>query len=197
MALLPGFQEDFLSSNDWETPPNLAKFVASLVEGKNIIDAGAGNGAITRFLPGNPYAIELNKARCKNGYFNARNAKWINKDYLRVKPRFRVDCIVSNPPFNEQDGLELGLEFIKKSLELIDKDGLIILILPSTFFQTKKARKFILDNNLRFSFSDIFMISGRVGYIKNGIAHNDRQCYDSVFTLVPHIGSTNVDIIEL
>lgn len=197
MALLPGFEDNFISNNDWETPPNLAKFVASLVSGKNIIDAGAGNGAITRFLPGNPYAIELNRARYKNGSVNASNAKWINKDYLRIKPKFRVDCIVSNPPFNEQDGLELGLEFIKKSLEIIDKDGLIILILPSTFFQTKKAKNFILANNLVFSFSDIFMISGRVGYIKNEVVHNGRQCYDSVFTLVPHIGSTNVEIIEL
>lgn len=193
MTFLPGLESEFADNNDWVTPEKLARFAASLVEGKKIVEPGAGTGAITRFLPAKSIAIERNSIRLKQGEKVAPNARWIRADYLSLHFKSKVDCVIANPPFSS----DLGFEFIRKSLEILREDGKLILILPSTYFQTEKARKFIESCPTKFSFSDVFQLTGRVAYIRNGVPIKNRQCYDAVFVIVPYITTCNFDIVSL
>lgn len=54
------------------------------------------------------------------------------------------NLIISNPPFY------LAEEFIKKSLELVEKGGYVIMLLRLNFFGSKK-RKQIFENNMPLS----------------------------------------------
>ena len=72
----------------------------------------------------------------------------INADYLNIdySDKDSPDIIISNPPFY------LGMEFIKKSLEVVDDGGYVIMLLRLNFFGSKSRKPFFNDNMPKYCF---------------------------------------------
>lgn len=166
------------SSDDWETPPPVAHFIASLLRPieKNICEPSAGRGAIAQYLPNGATCIELNPDRFASGAVPHQN--WLCGDFLKYaqQPDQFFNVVVGNPPFS------LGVEFIKAAMSIIVADGRVLFLLPSDFFQTKRVASQMV--NAGIAISRQWQIVGRVSYEKEGITHHGRQCSDAVFELV-------------
>lgn len=164
--------------DDWETPPQVAIAIAEIVkgygEGLRILEPAAGRGAIAKYLPANTTCIEINPIRHMAGAISNQN--WICGNFLLLAETFNpFDVIVGNPPFS------LAVKFLEVGAKIINRDGRILFLLPSDFFQPQaRAKAFSL---VGLSIVRQFPIVGRVGYDQEGIIHNERQCSDSIFEM--------------
>lgn len=61
-------------------------------------------------------------------------------DYLRHKPTYKPDIIITNPPFS------LAIEIIKKALTEVKEGGLVIMLLRLNFFGSQSRYKFWQEN---------------------------------------------------
>lgn len=167
-------------ADDWETPPEVARFMASLVQPheQRICEPSAGTGNIARYLDDLTVCVEKNPIRCEAGRSQNPSKDWWNSDYLTFSELYigyRFDLIVGNPPFS------LACDFLQVSTRILSPEGRILFLLPSEFFQSQARAQALRDTGLVITHQ--WMIAGRVGYLKEGEVYNQRQCYDSVFEL--------------
>ena len=136
---------------------------------KKVLEPSCGSceyiSAINKSYPNlNITGIELNKTIFDSiKKFEDDNIKLINDDYLKYKFESKFDLIIGNPPFfvmkksnvdksyyDYFDGRpNIFILFIIKSIELLNKDGVISFVLPSNFSNClyyDKTRKYICDN---------------------------------------------------
>lgn len=179
----PQVTEDF-TPDDWETPDELAKFIAELTKpsDKIVLDAGAGRGQITQFIQPKKgrviQAIEIKKGRFHEGRLRCPHAEWFNQDFLTLEPYHSIDLITSNPPFS------LGMNFIDRGLRWLNEDNpeaRLQFILPLDYFCTEGRGKML--GYLNCHFHEVMPIIGRVGFIREGKQEKRRQCYDAIFDI--------------
>lgn len=161
--------EDMLQSN---TSPELAEFMVKLAgikKNDTVLDPASGMGNILREVGsrgGKQHGIEINKEMLNfSAFFNDlvnQEIKLFNFDFLRPFTKKRkkltppkINHIILDPPMGqklERDNQLLYIEeiFIKKSLELLNKNGNLIVNVPiSTLYRggrSRNFRKYILDN---------------------------------------------------
>ena len=105
---------------------------------EQVAELMAGDGAITKHLPGRVMAVEIKKKRLKIGKSKVPSAFWLQLDVFRrrflqeyaIGKRNSVKIVVSNPPFEfAMSTLRVAFEMIKWS-----KDGRVIMLLPTSYF---------------------------------------------------------------
>lgn len=182
MQQLSLFEEDLTewTSDDWQTPNREAEAIARLTLSceQVIIDAGAGRGQITKFLPNDRtiYAVERNRVRVANGEAIAPCAIWINQDYLEYYPPQKADLVIANPPFSQT------LEFIAHSLQLLAPSGRVLFLLPIDWNCRvgASAEWERLNAHIRHE----YRFRRRVNYLNNrGVIEGGRQVCDAVFDI--------------
>ena len=159
----------------WETPEPVARFMASLLlpHERRILEPSAGRGAIAQHLPDFTTCIELDPVRHQEGAVPHQN--WMCGDFLsyaKNAPK-RFDVVIGNPPFSR------GMEFIFAAAKVRKMDGRILYLLPTEFFQSQERAVQFLDSGLVITSQ--WQIAGRIGFEQEGVIHNGRQCYDTVF----------------
>ncbi|MEO1399623.1 MAG: class I SAM-dependent methyltransferase [Cyanobacteria bacterium J06635_1] len=169
------------TTDDWETPDDIAKALADLVRlDERVVEVGAGGGQISQYLYGSPICVESSVKRVARGREKAQHCKWVEEDFFHWAARQRnncVDCFIANPPFS------IALDLVEAALPLLATKGRFLLLLPTEFFQSQtraaqlRALGLVISNEWR--------IAGRVAYLKLGVSHPGRQCYDSIFELRP------------
>lgn len=182
---LPGFEPDIekWTSDDWETPNDIAAAIARLItiHEINILEPTAGNGQIVKNIPFNKrvWAIEQKEGRYVYGADCSRNCsfiQWINADFLSTSLEMRFDVIVTNPPFS------LRMEFIERSLQLLKSNGRLLFLLPIDFYcgnaMGDKWRQ------LPCYIYKQYTIQYRVPYLNSdGVPQKGRRVYDAVFDI--------------
>lgn len=92
-------------------------------------------------------------------------------DYLELdkKPASGSMSIITNPPYSH------GLEFLKKSFELMDGDDYYVFLGRIQFLEGKKRREFFNEHPPKY----VFVFSERQNCWKDGIETNDSSaiCY--------------------
>jgi adenine-specific DNA methylase len=179
--------DDEFTSDDYETPDNVAQKIASLVlpSDLDILEPAAGTGQIVKAIPAKIdrkiLAVEIKKNRFNIGSSACASAIWAKTNFLELDFSIAVfDLVVTNPPFS------LGIEFIEQSLKLLNlnyKHARLLFLLPHDFFHsTKRNAEF---SRLDCHIHQVYGLINRVAYIKDGKALSGRQVYDSVFDLRP------------
>ena len=104
-------------------------------------------------------------------HFNTGNTQILNQDYITYKPQTKFDLIIGNPPFYVMKKGDVGPEyhryfggrpnifilFIIKSLQLLNKGGILSFILPKSFTNClyyNKTREYIYNNFQILNISD-------------------------------------------
>jgi len=174
-------------SDDYETPEPEAKQLAALVGNPYgaVIDAGAGTGNISRFLPKGTICLETNPLRLAMGRDRAAHCEWVKDDFTLWSPKRHglnyVSVVAGNPPFS------LALDFINHALSIIHPHyGRVVFILPSDTFN-----KVHIQNGICFPYriSRVVYLKGRVSYLKNGKPQSGRQIADNIWTIQHEIGA--------
>ena len=135
---------------------------------KRILDVGTGTGLIAlimaqKFPVAQIDAVEIETAAAEQAFENFQNSPWknnlhlIHHNFLQYSPAHHYDCIISNPPYFDEDitpenksrqiarhthSLSLK-DFIEKSQSILSPQGNICLILP---VQKEKDLQHILSN---------------------------------------------------
>lgn len=165
------------SSDDWETPDRIAQYMASLIRPHEhfIVEPSAGTGNISAHLPDGTHCIERNIQRWAIGYKKQPQHHWVCQDYLNFYPdkimNRGADVVIGNPPFS------LWVEFLNHSLQLIRTRGRVLFLGPCDTFHKPSTLKALIAPVV----VNPMPIVGRVAYMRDGVAVNGRQIYDSVF----------------
>ncbi len=115
----------------------------------------------------------------KDGRILAPNALWIENSFFAVSPG-SVDVVCTNPPFSRAiEGIERALKWLNPE----NPNARLLFLLPGDFFcsQERSDRFEAIDCHIAHR----YRIRGRVGYIKEGIAQDQRQIYDCVLDIRP------------
>lgn len=176
------------TSDDWEAPDSVARAIAAevrdgsipgLPRDRVIIDAGAGCGQISQFLPAGSICIESNLARVALGQLKAPHCVWHQANFLTwdFEADTAADLVIGNPPFS------LAAEFLNHALELIHDRGRVVFLLPCD--TVHKPEAFLAKIKFDFTHSDRPIV-GRIAYLRDGRPVAGRQVYDSIFTFWPY-----------
>lgn len=167
-----GEKEKFLISFV-ETPPEIIDLMVNLIKkpkSASVLDSGSGKGLFIKGLLKSEFknieAIELNEKNY-NHLIKSFNEKTIyNEDYLNWDPGKKYDTIIGNPPYQHYNSLpeqirqevasivnskesDIYYAFIMKSIDLLEKNGELIYIVPYGFFyntHAKNVRRKIIEN---------------------------------------------------
>lgn len=149
------------------------------------------------------YGIELNNyifdSICN---FNLKNniLKLIHDDFLNHKFQLKFDLIIGNPPYGrffvpEQESnivygsCNMYIQFILKSLTLLQPNGILCFLLPSNFSRTfsySNVRKYLYES---YSILDIVEYSGRrflntsISTIALFIQKNNNRLQNDLYTV--------------
>lgn len=168
------------------TPAKVARFLGDLVDaGEKVVELGAGEGAISYWLPEGTVCLEILEHRVKRGKEAAPHVEWHQADCL--SPAFlrwmlvqgvahSFDVVVSNPAF------ELGLCFLYVALQLLSfsEQAHIIFLLPSDFFEGSAARTRVYKL-LQLRVVTEYKL-GHLGFYEDKRSAEKKSC-DSLFVL--------------
>ena len=93
-----------------------------------------------------------------------------HEDYLKAKLNYKLNLIISNPPFNQAS------LFIEKALNHVDDNGFVVMLLRLNFFGSKERKSFFdkhmpetcFVHHQRIGFADKKDSSGYVLFDKDG-----------------------------
>jgi len=187
--LLGNYQRVHDSNIICSTPPNISLFLGQLATGINttdVVELGAGTGALTVNLPTGVVAYELRPERIDVAQTKAPHAVFRDAADVLTKTSlvgmvgrnecFAYDLVVSNPDF------EVGLSFIYLGLQLLSfkSHARMLFLLPSDFFVGS-----ILRNRV-YKLLDCHIVHeyklGHVGYYDKNRRKQKKTC-DSIFVL--------------
>ena len=129
------------------TPVPFAKFMDRVSErydhGGKVMDLMAGEGGITRYLPRDVIAVEVDSGRVAVGRELVKHAEWVQQDITSLEfiaayvdaQRHEYEFIVSNPQF------EMGFMALAIISELLKPDGTAVVLLPTDFFDSTQTRR--------------------------------------------------------
>lgn len=194
--------EDF-TNDDYETPDDIAKAMATLVlpADKNILEPFAGTGQIVKYLPSDRIldVVELKRSRYMQLIELQNHCFAYHGSFFNFVYGNEYDLIITNPPFG------IVMEAISHSLKLLNPDNptarLLFLIPLDTFASQGRSEKL---KNLDAHIHHTHLIPKRIDYLKDGepmskcqkiingipqfkngkpIKNSGRQCYDAVFDI--------------
>lgn len=176
------------SSDDWESPDDTARKIASLVlpSDLTILEPAAGTGQIAKFLPAGSIAVEIQHGRYQIGRSKASSCAWYCADFLNPKFRFDrgdtrndgFDLVATNPPFS------IGMQFIARSLSLLNpsyEHARLLFLLPADYFQAKGINQAF--SSLDCHIHRVYQFVGRIAYLESGVAKSGRMRNDCVFDI--------------
>ena len=149
----------------YATPINVVENILSSFDisdrGVSILEPSAGNGNISRtikkYYP-NKYitSVEIRESEVLN-LAECSNEVKIG-DYLTMDIPNKYDIIIGNPPFNN------AIEFIKKSLTLLNDDGVLIFLLRTSFLESNRRYDFWQEHPV----SGLYALSRRPSFTGSG-----------------------------
>jgi len=183
----------------WQTPQALANLAASVLDQywtlahdaevkrleisdfyKPIVgDIGAGLGSLTDAVSRIGYAVtSFEKDTVLREKLEAAYKNVWGDFYDHSVAGDKFDCFITNPPFSE------GCELIEHAFNLLrsPNTGFVVAVLPTAYFQSDSRGKWLIANG---ELKHEVRLINRVAYIRDGVAHKNRQCYDSIMVLAP------------
>jgi len=129
--------------------------------GEKVLEPSAGSGNICRvfkkYYPNKRVtALELRKEEMER--LTQCSDEVIIGDYLQIDMKFKYNIIIGNPPYSR------AMEFVNKSLEILEEDGILILLLRTSFLESKKRYDFWQENKL----SGLYVLSKRPSFTGKG-----------------------------
>ena len=129
--------------------------------GDKILEPSAGNGNICRVVKSyypnkNITALEIREEELEN--LTQCSDEVIIGDYLQMDIQNKYDIIIGNPPYSK------AIEFVKKSLELLEENGILILLLRTAFLESRARYEFWQENPL----SRLYTLSKRPSFTGKG-----------------------------
>lgn len=123
----------------------------------------------------NVTAVEIREEELKN--LMQCSDEVLIDDYLQIKTDSKYSIIIGNPPYSK------AIEFVKKSLELLEENGILILLLRTAFLESKSRYEFWQENPL----NRLYTLSKRPSFTGRGTdatsyswfiweKNTDRQC---------------------
>lgn len=189
--------EDTWNSDDWETPNNIARSIASLVlpTDRRILEPAAGTGQIAKFLPAYPPQVdcfEPNAYRYLLGRGRVSQAHWINTVLEEVRFDEEYDLLVTNPPFSKiQTFVQSGLRFLNPE----NPTARLLYLLPIDWMCLKSVAEWWGKTDAHIH--HCYAIPGRVAYLKNGVAISGRRRNDAVFDIRPGRDGAAISYLEV
>ena len=127
----------------------------------SILEPSAGNGNIIKALRNRGYdnhidAVELREEERYNLIGHADRVGI--GDFLEMEGLGPYDVVIGNPPFSK------ALEFVKKSLEVVRPGGRVIMLLRTSFLESKTRFQFWKENPL----SGLYTLSKRPSFTGKG-----------------------------
>ena len=111
------------------------------------------------------YMSEIREDNCDTlERFFGKDCNLIKGDFLSSNVNIEFDFVIGNPPYNnnglkkvptntfvnkKEDGTTVWIPFIKKSVELLKKDGMMVVIIPSIWLKPDKALMYDFMMNYR------------------------------------------------
>lgn len=134
-----------------------------LNDSDTILEPSFGHGDLVK------YVLMGLKKKGKNVYFDMfeiddsltllaglNNLNYEYCDFLKMDIKKKYKTVIGNPPFVKDGSSNLYIKFIKKCFKLLELNGELIFIIPSSFFKLTMSNK-LLKKMLRYgSFTHIF-----------------------------------------
>lgn len=149
----------------YATPINVVENLLNNIDlnqyGDKVLEPSAGNGnvciVIKSYYPNKSVTVlEIRNEELKN------LAQYSNEvvicDYLQKDIKSKYSIIIGNPPYSK------ALEFVNKSLDLLEEDGILIFLLRTAFLESKSRYKFWQENPL----SRLYVLSKRPSFTGKG-----------------------------
>jgi hypothetical protein len=166
------------TNDDWETPDDVAKKMAGLIKGDDVLicEPCCGTGQIIKYLPLHTTELtccEINSERSakaleKTRYWNYKDTLYTS-DFLgdiayKLNWIGYFDVVITNPPFSK------CVQFIERSLELLNPDNpnaRLLFLLPVDWMSAKGRAEHWrrLDAHIHH----VYLVEGRTDYLKNGV----------------------------
>lgn len=127
----------------------------------DVLEPSAGNGNISKILKQNYNNINLTSLELREEEkhnLNDISDEVIIGDFLQLDIDKKYDFIIGNPPYS------LGIEFVKKSLNLLKDDGKLIFLLRTAFLESKSRYEFWQ----KYPLSELYTLSKRPSFTGNG-----------------------------
>ena len=143
-------KESEVATNDfYSTHPESVQLFLKKCKERNFVlpdkiwECAAGDGAISKILEAEGHTV-LSTDLIGRGYGEGDvNFLTITTDNLPNEYKPYCKCIMTNPPYS------YSREFVEKSLELLDNDGICIMFLKLTFLETKKRKELFNNGKLK------------------------------------------------
>src|SRR5574344_1583951 len=102
--------------------------------GNKILEPGAGNGnickVIKKYYPNKKVtALEIREEELTN--LIQYSDEVIINDFLQINMDCKFNIIIGNPPYKN------AIQFVNKSLELLNENGILIFLLRTAFLESK------------------------------------------------------------
>lgn len=200
---LQNLEADF-TSDDWETPDDIASSMAALIKTSErlVLEPAAGSGQIAQYLPPLSFCCEIKPYRVSLGRQKAPQCQWTQSDFFSLDPeisllsdpdksRHGCDLVITNPPFSR------CIDFIQHGLKLLNRnnpDARLLYLLPVDFCSSvERGQAF---QALECHIHHEYRILNRVAYLRDGKAYKGRQIYDAVFDIRPGTRSGAVSFLS-
>ena len=140
---------------------NLLKHIDLSNYGNKVLEPSAGKGNIcnvVKSLYPDKYltSIEVREEETQN--LLQCSDKVIISDYIQMDIQDRYDIIIGNPPYSS------AMEFVNKSLQVLNDNGVLILLLRTAFLESKARYSFWQSNPL----SKLYVLSRRPSFTGKG-----------------------------
>ena len=149
----------------YATPVDVVKNLLNNIDlnkyGDKVLEPSAGNGNICRVIKScypnkNITALEIRDEELEN--LTQYSDKVIIGYYLLISMKSKYDIIIGNPPYSK------AIDFVNKSLKLLKKNGVLILLLRTAFLESKSRYRFWQENPL----SGLYTLSKRPSFTGKG-----------------------------
>ena len=182
-------KEKTFNADQYETPEHISSFLADryLTDFYRILEPSAGTGNVAKYFDTvKTDCIESDTSRYEIGKSRTTHANWFNQDFLKLpKQDYYYDLIIGNPPYGDSVAIDryrlTPIEFIKKAVQLLADDGLIVFLLESDYFRSKNRSAYFQSLEGIYITRKIDII-GRLKFMINGSPSKDTSPrYHSIF----------------
>ena len=149
----------------YATPVNVVENLLNNIDlnqyGDKVLEPSAGNGNICRVIKSyypnkSVTALEIREEELES--LTQCSDEVIIDDYLQIDMKSKYSIIIGNPPYSK------AIEFVNKSLEILEENGVLIFLLRTSFLESKSRYEFWQENPL----SRLYTLSKRPSFTGKG-----------------------------